>query len=210
MLVSMKWSIINWYKLFVKEWLICHGLHSALNEKILKDRIKPFALVVEESLEQTAHMLSSSAWCLPEQDFYHSFSGTSTDLKWATITVGSWCQFWLGRMRGALAIVSVLCLLKLSEMDGNTGLCGAWRPVRPCWERGEGHRGDGRQCRTDVTLSPAPSGHSRWQQQAQTMFGPQQVQPQMDIKSSAVPCVVLCPFVWRTSPGLRSGEVLSK
>lgn len=29
-------------------------------KKILKDRIKPFAVVVEESLEQAEHMLSSS------------------------------------------------------------------------------------------------------------------------------------------------------
>lgn len=50
-------------------------------KKILKDRINPFAVVVEESLEEAAHMLSSSACCLPEQGSYHSSSGTSKDLK---------------------------------------------------------------------------------------------------------------------------------
>lgn len=57
-------------------------------------------------------------------------------------------------------------------MDGNTSLCGAWRPAWPCRERGgrtllgswaRGDRGDGRKYCTDVTLSPAPSEDSRAQ-----------------------------------------------
>lgn len=59
-------------------------------KKILKDRMKPFAIAVEECLEQAAHKLSSSGWCLLEQ----GFAGTRMDVKWVTTTAGDWCQFW--------------------------------------------------------------------------------------------------------------------
>lgn len=107
-------------------------------KKILKDRIKPFAVVVEESLEQAAHMLSKLCLMPARARFYHSFSGTSTDLKWATITVGNWRQFWLGRMRRALAAESGVHLLKPSETDSNTGLSGWQCPQQFCRERGNG------------------------------------------------------------------------
>lgn len=47
-------------------------------KKILKDRIKPFAIVVQESLEQAAHVLSGSGFYF---FFYYFFSGTRIDLK---------------------------------------------------------------------------------------------------------------------------------
>lgn len=102
-------------------------------KKILKDRVKPFAVVVEESLKQAAHMLSSPAWCLPEKGFYHSVFGTSINLKWATTTVGKWCPFWLGRVWRAPAAESRVHLLKASEIDSDTGLSKASQ--QSCRER---------------------------------------------------------------------------
>lgn len=58
-------------------------------KKILKDRIKLLAAVVEESLGQAAHMLSSSGWCLLEQGFYYFLSGSGMNLKWGTTTAGN-------------------------------------------------------------------------------------------------------------------------
>lgn len=80
-------------------------------KKILEDRIKPFAIVVEESLEQAAHVLSSSGFYF---FFYYFFSGTRMDLKWVTTTVGSWCQFWQGGMHRVLTAESGVHWLKPS------------------------------------------------------------------------------------------------
>lgn len=120
-LVSMTWSIINWYCLLRRDSLVTACTVSWI-KKILKDRIKPFAVAVEESLKQVAHMLSSSAWCLPEKGFYRSGFVTRIDLKWATTTVGKWCQFWPGRTWRGPAAESRVCLLKPSEIDSDTSL----------------------------------------------------------------------------------------
>lgn len=120
-LVSMTWSITNWYCLLRRDSLVT-ACTVPWMKKVLKDRIKPFAVVVEESLKQVAHMLFSSAWCLPEKGFYHSVFGTSIDLKWATTTVGKLFQFWLGRAWRGPAAESRVCLLKPSEIDSDTSV----------------------------------------------------------------------------------------
>lgn len=104
-------------------------------KKILKDRIEPFAVAVEESLEQAAHTLSSSGWCLPEQGFYYFFSGTRTDLKWATTTVSNWCQFWQGGIQSSNRIRGALTETLFADTDSNTGLSRGQHPQWSCRER---------------------------------------------------------------------------
>lgn len=163
-------------------------------------------------------MLSSSAWCLPEQGFYRSFSGTSTDLKWATITLGSWCQFWLGRMRGALAIASELRLLKLPQVDGNTGLPGVW----PCQEWREGLRQGTRLVvmewiagsATQIACCPMPSEHSRARSMTATSSETEQAQApagatQNDQEFSCPTGKALCLLSEGDVLGLEEGNSLN-